>query len=130
MNRYLFDTCFLIDLERELRRGAGKAFAFLEAHPMAISCVCLTVAGEFGEGFGDFYDPACAAMLARFEMLAADEATAHQYARTTRLLRARGQLIGSNDLWIASSALAHGVPLVTNNRVDFGRVPGLSVVNY
>jgi tRNA(fMet)-specific endonuclease VapC len=43
---------------------------------------------------------------------------------------AKGHLIGTNDLWIAATAIVHGMPLVTNNREEFERVPGLVVLTY
>jgi predicted nucleic acid-binding protein len=130
MIRLLFDTCFLIDLERELRRGPGKAHAFLEQHRAARPCLSWTIAGEFAEGFGDIHHPACAAMLSRFEILPMDEATAHHYAVSTRLLRLGNHLIGANDHWIAAAALANGLTLVTNNAAHFSRIPGLSIMGY
>ena len=130
MNRLFFDTCFLIDLERELIRGTGKVHAFLAQHALALPCLTWTVAGEFGEGFGDLHHPACAAMLSRFQILPMKEATAHHYAATSRMLRQSGQLIGSNDLWIDAASLAHGLPLVTHHTARFSRVPGLAVVGY
>ena len=130
MRRFLFATCFLIDLEREMKRGAGRAHAFLRENQQAIACIPWTVAGEFAEGFGDIHEPACAALLARFEILPMDEATAGQYARITAKLRREQQLIGTNDLWIAAAALAHGLELVTNNTAHFLRVTGLPVCGY
>lgn len=130
MRRLLFDTCFLIDLEREMKHGAGKAQAFLRSNPNAVACIPWTVAGEFAEGFGDIRNPACEAMLDRFEMMPMDEATAGQYARITAKLRQENQLIGTNDLWIAAAAMAHGLELVTNNVSHFGRIAGLSVCGY
>ncbi|WP_367870475.1 type II toxin-antitoxin system VapC family toxin [Luteolibacter sp. Populi] len=130
MTSLLFDTCFLIDLEREKRKGPGSAHAFLSQHGAARAAISWTVAGEFAEGFGDIRDPACMAMLSRFEVVETDEATAGEYAKITRYLRKQSLLIGANDLWIAASALAAGLPLVTNNASHFGRIPGLQVVGY
>ncbi len=130
MRRLVFDTCFLIDLEREMKRGAGKAHAFLRENQEAVACIPWTVAGEFAEGFSDIREPACAAMLGRFEILPMDEATAGQYARITAKLRREKQLIGTNDLWIAAAAVAHGLELVTTNTAHFGRVAGLSLRGY
>jgi predicted nucleic acid-binding protein len=130
MSSYLFDTCFLIDLEREMRRAPGKAHEFLKQRASSRPCISWTVAGEFAEGFGDIHHPACAAMLARFDILPMDQATAHLYAVTTRHLRKSNQLIGANDHWIAAAALAHAMPLVTNNAEHFSRIPGLLVVGY
>ena len=130
MNSCLFDTCFLIDLERELRRCAGKAHDFLKSNPGTRPFITWTIAGEFAEGFGDIHHPACAAMLARFDILPMDEQTAHHYAKTTKHLRSRNQLIGTNDLWIAAAAIANALPLATNNTAHFHRVPGLLVTGY
>jgi tRNA(fMet)-specific endonuclease VapC len=59
-----------------------------------------------------------------------DEATAGQYAKITGKLRRENQLIGTNDLWIAAAAMAHGLELITTNTAQFGRVTGLSVCSY
>jgi len=40
----------------------------------------------------------------------------------------RGQPIGAHDLWIAATALAHGLGVATRNSAHFGRVAGLRVV--
>ena len=128
--RLLFDTCFLIDLEREMKRGPGAAHRFLIDHQDSRPCLTWTIAGEFAEGFGDIHHPACAAMLDRFEILETDRETAQRYAVTTRFLRQRNELIGTNDLWIAAAALAHNLPLVTRNASHFQRIPHLAVMTY
>jgi predicted nucleic acid-binding protein len=43
--------------------------------------------------------------------------------------RGRGR-ISTMDLFIATSALVAGAPLVTRNARDFSRVPGLDVLTY
>jgi len=43
-------------------------------------------------------------------------------------LAAAGQLIGSNDLWIAAAGLADSMPIVTRNQDEFRRVPNLGVI--
>jgi predicted nucleic acid-binding protein len=130
MSDLLFDTCFLIDIERELRRGAGKAHHFLARQPGARPWISWTVAGEFAEGFGSIQDPSCSAMLGKFDIVEMNEATAGCYAGITADLRRKSLLIGANDLWIAAAALAAGFPLVTNNGIHFTRIPGLKVVGY
>ena len=42
-------------------------------------------------------------------------------------LERSGRPIGPNDLLIAASARAHDLVLVTHNRREFGRIPGLRV---
>ena len=39
-------------------------------------------------------------------------------------------MIGANDLWIAATALANGVAVVTRNESEFSRVDGLRVLGY
>lgn len=130
MSDLLFDTCFLIDLEREMRRDMGPAWLFIQAHVSDRLWISWTVAGEFAEGFGDIRDRACTAMLSRFDVVAIDESVAGHYAKITSALRRNRHIIGTNDLWIAAAALAAGFPLVTNNASHFTRVPGLKVIGY
>ena len=53
-----------------------------------------------------------------------------QYGEIYRALRQGGNLIGTNDLWIAACALAHDHAVVTRNHSEFSRVPGLVVVPF
>lgn len=45
-------------------------------------------------------------------------------------LRKEGTAISDNDLWIGATALCHRLPLVTENRRHFDRIPGLTVWSY
>ena len=126
----LFDTNFLIALQRERRREPGAAHAFLAAHAAEPVRISVTVAGEYGEGFESFDEPACIELLRLFEVLDLTQETSRRYATITRELRSKGQLIGTNDLWIAASALEHGETLVTRNVDEFRRVPGINVVAF
>jgi len=40
----------------------------------------------------------------------------------------RAQPIGLADAWIAATALAYGLELVTHNPADFAGIPGLTVI--
>jgi tRNA(fMet)-specific endonuclease VapC len=57
------------------------------------------------------------------EVLPFDAASA-SFARSLAAQRLR---IGTQDLWIAAITLAHDLVLVTSNRRDFERVPGLRI---
>jgi tRNA(fMet)-specific endonuclease VapC len=52
------------------------------------------------------------------------------YAQIRAFLKARGIIIGANDLPIAAHARCLGLTLVTNNTREFGRVPGLKIENW
>ena len=41
----------------------------------------------------------------------------------------RGEPIGAHDLWIAATAIAHGLAIATRNRTHFDRIPGLRVIS-
>jgi tRNA(fMet)-specific endonuclease VapC len=40
----------------------------------------------------------------------------------------RGEPIGAHDLWIAATAIAHGLAIATRNSAHFERIPGLRVI--
>ena len=66
--------------------------------------------------------------LARLPVVALDDAAAAEF---DRLLGTKGlKKIGRGDLMIASIALANKATLVTRNRKDFQKVPGLQTENW
>jgi len=52
------------------------------------------------------------------------------YAQIRAALKARGSMIGANDLFIAAHARCLGLTLVTNNTREFSRVPSLTIENW
>lgn len=58
------------------------------------------------------------------------ELAADKYGKIRAELESRGEMIGNNDLWIASHALAADLILVTNNESKFRRVRGLKTQNW
>ena len=59
-----------------------------------------------------------------------DENAAEHYAQIRQDLSSKGQIIGSNDLWLAAHARANAWVMVTNNEKEFLRVDGLQVENW
>ena len=66
----------------------------------------------------------------QFDSLPFDDSGAEEYGKTRACLAAKGQLIGPNDLIIASTALANGMTGVTHNTGEFSRVPGLTLEDW
>lgn len=130
MEPLIFDTTFLIDFQRERSGSRGRAYAFLEDHADSVAYLPMTAYGEFAEGFPNRTDPAFLSVVESFELLPVTRAVADRYADVARALRARGKLIGSNDLWIAAAALERDLVLVTRNTAEFSRVPGLNIKGY
>ncbi|OAM87586.1 type II toxin-antitoxin system VapC family toxin [Termitidicoccus mucosus] len=125
----LFDSEFIIRLAGQGGKPwQRRALAFIDANldaPLYTSRICWT---EFAEGCDS---PAeVAAALDMFTVLEIDERVAWHASRIGRLLKGRGLHIGDNDIWIAATALAHALPLVSNNAKHFTRVPGLELRAY
>lgn len=59
-----------------------------------------------------------------------DETVAEHYAQIRQDLSSKGQIIGSNDLWLAAHARANNWVMVTNNEKEFVRVDGLRIENW
>lgn len=68
-----------------------------------------------------------AKFFASFESLAFDDRAADFYGTHRALLARGGTPIGDHDLLISAIALAHNLVVVTRNRKEFARVPGLRV---
>jgi tRNA(fMet)-specific endonuclease VapC len=67
-------------------------------------------------------------LLAGIEALPVTEPITRVHAEIWASVSARGDLIGAHDLWIAATAITHGLGVATRNAGHFGCVPGLRVV--
>lgn len=125
----LFDTEFLIRYAGQRGRAQRIATEKFEARhldaPLYTSRVCWA---EFAEGC--IQESEVHGALARFAIIEIDAGIAWQASRISRLLSHSGRNIGDNDIWIAATALAHGLPLVSRNVRHFSRVPGLILAAY
>jgi predicted nucleic acid-binding protein len=127
----ILETTFLIDLEREERRRTpGPAVQFLERNESARLYLPFTTAGEIAAGLAMRDRAKWESFLAPLYVLASSAEVSWQYGRAYRHLRDNGTLIGANDLWIAATALAYDMPVVTRNADHFRRVPSLDVETY
>jgi tRNA(fMet)-specific endonuclease VapC len=127
----ILESSFLIDLERERKRGMpGPASRFLERQDQRSLCVTTIIAGEMAAGAETDERPEWERFLHPFQVLPHTRDVCWTYSRLYRELRQRGRSIGSNDLWIAAAALVHGKAVVTSNVDHFGRIPGLEIVAY
>lgn len=127
----IVETTFLIDLEREHNKGRpGRALAFLESHEDARLYLPFIVAGELAAGASMADRARWEVFLAPFYVLVSTPDVSWEYGRAYRYLQENGRLIGGNDLWIAATALAYKMPIVTRNARDYRRVPGVTVEEY
>ena len=70
------------------------------------------------------------AFLSRFVSIPFDDGAADAYGDVRAVLTRSGQLIGPNDLLIASIALSRQLCLVTHNVAEFSRVPNLRIEDW
>jgi predicted nucleic acid-binding protein len=125
----ILDTCFLIDLQREMRAArVGPATEFLRTHAGASFCISVISVTEFLEGFEQ---PSEGERLLRaYTRIDVDSKCASMAARIRRELRQGGKLIGDFDILIAATALSESIPLVTRNSDEFSRIQGLELIAY
>ena len=124
----ILDSCFVITAERDARHGlAGRADAYLARKAHETFYITFTVAGELACGRSASARRDWERLCRPYPILPSTAEISWQYGEIYRALAATGQLIGTNDMWIAATALAHGYGVVTDNEAEFRRVPGLVV---
>ena len=126
----ILETAFLIDLERERSVPPGACTRFLSNQGSVRLYITHTTAGELACGVGLYERGKWERLVAPFLVLEHTTEVDWHYAQVFRHLRRRGELIAANDLWIAATALAYRMPVVTRNVAHYERVPGLEVLPY
>jgi len=129
---YLLDTNVCIDYLRGKAVGVRKRMETLAPGDIVL---CSIVKAELFYGAMKSADPPMALakqqpFVSQFVSLPFDDSAAEEYGRLRALLQKQGNLIGPNDLLIASIALANKVTLVTHNTQEFGRIPGLQMEDW
>lgn len=99
----IYDTTFVIHLEREFRRKqTGDATAFLQAHPRDVPHISIVTVAEFAEGFEPHQRAACDAALKLYTVLDLDRDVAWRAAQLSRQLGRSGR---------RSETMTFGLPL-------------------
>jgi predicted nucleic acid-binding protein len=126
VRRAIADTSVFVGLAAHRFRGAQ--FADFE---WGISAVTL---GELRLGVLQAKDPETASrrlstyqLAQRFEAIVIDEAVSDAWALLVSRLRALGRKVPLNDSWVAATAIAHGIPIVTQD-ADFDLMPDVEVI--
>jgi len=124
--RALADTSVFIGLEAA--RFNAERFADFE---WGVSAITL---GELRLGVLQARDPETASrrlstyqLAQRFEPIGVDEMVSEAWALLVSRLRAVGRKAPINDSWIAATAIAQGVPIVTQD-ADYDAMPGVQVI--
>lgn len=124
--RALVDTSVLIGVESD--RFDSE---LLRNYELGVSAVTL---GELRLGVLQARDPVAAArrlstyqIARRFSPLVIDESVSEAWALLVSQLRAAGRKAPINDTWIAATAIAHGVPVLTQDS-DYDHMPDVAVI--
>ncbi len=126
----LIDTDLLVDLERE--DATSQVEPLLGDEERAISVITVSellhgvhrTQGAIRARRRAFVEH----ILAGLEAIPITEPVARVHADIWSELTGRGEPIGAHDLWIAATALAHGLGVATRNSSHFDRIAGLRVV--
>lgn len=132
MATYLLDTNICIYIQKKRPFSVFQQFAKHTQQDIAISAITL---GElyYGVSFSEYPEKSLQklqAFLKLVTILPLPLNASQYYGKIFATLRRQGQLIGNNDMWIASHALAENLTVVTNNVGEFNRVENLKVVNW
>jgi predicted nucleic acid-binding protein len=108
-------TLYTPHIEGRLAIIAAQTFAELEAWPLK-------------NGWGAARHEALRAYLNNYAFAEVDKAICLQWANVQANAKRIGRPMTEADAWIAATALAFAVPLVTHNPDDFRNVQGLTVI--
>ena len=132
MALYMLDTdiCSFV-----MKRSSPALLGRLATVPVRDVCMSVVTKAELLYGVrvsphGTRDSRALRGLLTYVEVKDFPDGAAEDYAEIRADLKARGRLIGANDLFIAAHARSLGATLVTNNTAEFSRVEGLVVENW
>jgi tRNA(fMet)-specific endonuclease VapC len=118
-----------------MKRTNGAVLRRLQTIPIGAACISVITKAElmFGVEVSPRRQQDQAALdeyLQHLDVLDFPEEAALHYAQIRAALKARGSMIGANDLLIAAHARSIDRTLVTNNTAEFGRVQHLNLENW
>jgi predicted nucleic acid-binding protein len=100
-----------------------------------VRCLSFATVAElrFGAIAGGWQEPRRKQLedaIARTVILHGDDLTTQHWAQIRASRQRLGRQIGSEDCWIAATALRHGLALLTHNAQDYELIPNLRVVSH
>lgn len=126
----LIDTDLLLDLEWGV--SSAEVDQLIGEEPRAISVITVSellhgvhrATGARRARRNAFVEH----LLAGIRAIPITDLVARVHAGIWAQLAEAGNVIDAHDLWIAATALTHGLALATGNAAEFTRVPGLRVI--
>jgi tRNA(fMet)-specific endonuclease VapC len=131
MPRFMLDTSICIYVLKNYPVGFRSKFEAL-AGSLCMSCITLCEL-HYGAEKSDDREATLAELglfAAKLEVLPFPAKAAEAYGRLRQAIAQSRRSVGPLDLLIGAHALSEGLTLVTNNRREFDRMPGLNVENW
>lgn len=122
--RLLIDTSILID---HLRKTAKDKTVFYQLAPKCEFVISSITEFEFSVGSTPRNEEFVHELLASLPVLPFDSASVNAAVKIFQTLKATNQLISLPDIFIAATAIANNLPLLTLNRKHFKRVGQLKL---
>ena len=115
-------------------KGMSQVFSRVMQHAGQLHVSALTVGELYVWALRTRSTPRHREELERFlgdmQIQPVDQRVAICFGELQAALRDRGRPAPAIDLFIAATAISHGLTLVTHNVADYAEVPGLSVVDW
>jgi predicted nucleic acid-binding protein len=126
INRLLIDTSILID---HLRKPDKQKTVFYQLAPKYEFVISSVTEFEFSVGSTPRNEEFIDELLTNLPVLPFDSNCGNAAVKIYRILRGANQLISLPDIFIAATAVANDLPLLTLNRKHFERVEGLKLIS-
>jgi len=129
--RYLIDTDILLLLRRD-NTAVLERFGKIAPNSVAMSVITYgeLLVGEYRSQRRRETAEEVSSLSELCPVLPLPVNAAREYGLIRAYLERTGEIIGSNDLWIAAHAIASDLTLVTANEREFRRVRGLKLQNW
>jgi tRNA(fMet)-specific endonuclease VapC len=130
--RFMMDTDTCIYLKNRRPPAIAERFSHLQWGEVVISVIT----------FGELYNGALKSLETKADLNNVNRLgerlpvqpmsveVAKTYGKIRSMLEKQGNVIGSNDLWIAAHALTLNLTVITNNSKEFSRVENLNIENW
>ena len=128
LTRLLVDTNVAIEF---IRRSTT---AYARLNPDATVYVPVIVLGELFHGAWNAMEPSGALaevedFAAKVKILVCDLGVARRFGELRRDLWRKGKPIPDDDIWIAATAIVHGLPVLTNDE-HFRQIENLDIASW
>ena len=130
--KYLVDTNILIYLMNSKSLRLQKKFTSCDIHDFYVSSITVAelIYGVKKSHYIEKNMNAVIKVLSPFTIVDYTSEDAFEYGDIRALLEKRGEVIGANDLLIASQARRRNLVVITGNVREYERVEGLKVENW